>query len=80
MYDLPDFYLVANPNRPLLHRRPYTWPAPRRRRLAHHRDPARPTGCPAPAAPFRPIMRLYQPEPAVLDGAYTIPPITKLAT
>jgi hypothetical protein len=35
---------------------------------------------PAPAAPFRPIMRLYQPEPAVLDGTYKVPPITKLAT
>src|SRR5690242_11826542 len=41
------------PDRPLLHRRPYPWPAPRRRRIAHHRDPARPalipaTGCPPP--------------------------------
>jgi hypothetical protein len=25
-------------------------------------------------------MRLYQPEPAVLDGTYRIPPITKMAT
>ena len=25
-------------------------------------------------------MRLYQPEPAVLDGTYKIPPITRLAT
>jgi hypothetical protein len=30
------------PNRPLLHRRPYAWPTPRRRWVAHHRDPARP--------------------------------------
>jgi hypothetical protein len=34
---------------------------------------------PAPAAPFRPLMRLYQPQPAVLDGTYKIPPITKAA-
>ncbi|HBW21481.1 MAG TPA: hypothetical protein DEH11_21950, partial [Actinobacteria bacterium] len=31
----------------------------------------------APAAPFRPLMRLYQPQAAVLDGTYKIPPITK---
>jgi hypothetical protein len=35
---------------------------------------------PAPAAPFRPIMRLYQPQAAVLDGTYKIPPITKAAS
>ena len=34
---------------------------------------------PAPAAPFRPLMRLYQPRAAVLDGTYTIPPITRAA-
>jgi hypothetical protein len=34
---------------------------------------------PAPAAPFRPIMRLYQPKAAVLDGSYQIPPIRKAA-
>jgi hypothetical protein len=32
---------------------------------------------PAPAAPFRPLMRLYQPQAAILDGTYQIPPITK---
>ena len=31
------------------------------------------------AAPFRPIMRLYQPQAAVLDGTYQIPPIVKTA-
>jgi hypothetical protein len=34
---------------------------------------------PAPAAPFRPLMRLYQPHAAILDGTYKIPPITKAA-
>jgi len=34
---------------------------------------------PAPAAPFRPLMRLYQPRAAILDGTYQIPPITKAA-
>ena len=33
---------------------------------------------PAPAAPFRPLMRLYQPQAAVLDGTYKLPPITKV--
>ena len=32
---------------------------------------------PAPAAPFRPLMRLYQPHAAILDGTYQIPPIAK---
>ena len=32
---------------------------------------------PTPAAPFRPIMRLYQPQAAVLDGSYKMPPIRK---
>jgi len=25
----------------------------------------------------RPLMRLYQPRAAILDGTYTIPPVTK---
>ena len=32
------------------------------------------------AAPFRPLMRLYQPQPAILDGTHKIPPITKAAS
>jgi hypothetical protein len=32
---------------------------------------------PAPAAPFRPILRIYQPRAAALDGGYRLPPITK---
>jgi hypothetical protein len=34
---------------------------------------------PGPCRPVRPIMRLYQPQAAVLDGTYQIPPITKAA-
>jgi hypothetical protein len=33
----------------------------------------------APAAPFRPLLRLYQPQAATLDGTYRIPPITTAA-
>ncbi|EFC85163.1 hypothetical protein FrEUN1fDRAFT_1792 [Parafrankia sp. EUN1f] len=32
---------------------------------------------PAPAGPFRPILRLYQPRAAVLDGTYQLPAVTK---
>ena len=85
MYDLPDFYLVANP----IGRYSIGDRTPGLRRDAdgsltiviQHDEPADASNwLPAPAAPFRPIMRLYQPEPAVLDGTYKIPPITKLAT
>jgi hypothetical protein len=84
MYDLPDFYLVANP----IGRYSIGDRTPGLRRDAdgsltiviQHDQPADTSNwLPAPAAPFRPIMRLYQPEPAVLDGIYKIPPITKLA-
>ena len=85
MYDLPDFYLVANP----IGRYSIGDRTPGLRRDAdgsltiviQHEQPADTSNwLPAPAAPFRPIMRLYQPEPAVMDGTYKIPPITKLAT
>ena len=84
MYDLPDFYLVANP----IGRYSIGDRTPGLRRDAdgsltiviQHDQPADTSNwLPAPAAPFRPIMRLYQPEPAVLDGTYKIPAITKLA-
>jgi hypothetical protein len=85
MYDLPDFYLVANPiGRYSIGDRT---PGPRRDAdgsltiVIQHDQPADTSNwLPAPTAPFRPIMRLYQPAPAVLDGTYKIPPITRLAT
>ena len=85
MYDLPDFYLVANP----IGRYSIGDRTPGLRRDAdgsltiviQHDQPADTSNwLPAPAAPFRPIMRLYQPQPAVIDGTYKVPPITKLAT
>ena len=33
---------------------------------------------PAPAGDFRPIMRMYQPKPEVLDGSFALPAITKV--
>ena len=82
MYDLPDFYLVANP----IDRYSIGDRTPGLRRDAdgsltiviQHEQPADTSNwLPAPAAPFRPIMRLYQPQAAVLEGSYKIPPITK---
>ncbi len=82
MYDLPDFYLVANPiNRYSIGDR-----TPGLRRdgdgsltiVIQHEQPADTSNwLPAPAAPFRPIMRLYQPRAAVLDRSYKFPPIIK---
>ena len=34
---------------------------------------------PAPPGDFRPMMRIYQPGPAVLDGSYLLPPIVRVA-
>jgi hypothetical protein len=84
MYDLPDFYLVANPiGRYSIGDRT---PGLRRARdgsltivIQHDRPADTSNWLPAPAALFRPIMRLYQPQAAVLDGTYKIPPITKAA-
>jgi hypothetical protein len=84
MYDLPDFYLVTNPisrysigdRTPSLHRR-------RDGSITitiQHDEPADTSNwLPAPAAPFRPILRMYQPRPSVLDLTYQIPPIRKVS-
>jgi hypothetical protein len=82
MYDLPEFYLVANP----IGRYSIGDRTPGLRHdsdgsltiVIQHEQPTD-TGnwLPAPAAPFRPLMRLYQPQDAVLDGTYKIPPIAK---
>jgi hypothetical protein len=84
MYDLPDFYLVPNP----IDRYSIGDRTPGLRRHAdgsltiviQHGRPDDPSNwLPAPAAPFRPLMRLYQPRADILDGRYRIPPITKAA-
>ena len=33
---------------------------------------------PTPAGAFRPVMRMYQPQQAVLDGTYLLPPVRKV--
>ena len=32
---------------------------------------------PTPAGTFRPILRTYEPEDAIFDGSYELPPITR---
>jgi hypothetical protein len=84
MYDIPDFYLVANPID---------------RYSIGDRTPGLKYGddgsvtlylgadspgedkesnwLPAPHARFRPVMRMYQPRPEILEGGYTLPPIKR---
>jgi hypothetical protein len=87
MYDSPEFYLVDNPidrysigsRTPGLHRdrdgsitiylQNDPPPAADRRR----------NWLPAPAGDFRPVMRVYQPGAAVLDGRYVLPPIVRVS-
>jgi hypothetical protein len=82
MYDLPDFHLVANP----IGRYSVGDRTPGLQRGAdgsvtiriQHEPPAGTSNwLPAPPAPFRPILRLYQPRAEVLDGRYQLPPIRK---
>jgi hypothetical protein len=85
MYDIPDYYLVANPiNRysigdrtPGLHRGPdgsltllLQYQAPD--------DADQANWLPAPEGDFRPMMRMYQPGGAVLDGSYRLPPVVRV--
>ncbi|HZV75411.1 MAG TPA: DUF1254 domain-containing protein [Conexibacter sp.] len=87
MYDMPDFYLVANP----IDRYSIGDRTPGLRYaddgsltlLMQHEPPAdeeeRANWLPAPSGDFRPVMRMYVPDPAVLDGTYVLPPVTRLA-
>lgn len=86
MYDLPDFHLVANPiNRYSI--------GDRTKGLVTGADGAvtitisgeephdkdrRANWLPAPMARFRPMLRVYLPGGAVLDGSYELPPIRRV--
>ncbi len=42
-------------------------------------DPAaRANWLPTPAVAFRPILRMYEPRQAALDGSYELPPISRV--
>jgi len=87
MYDLPEFFLVANPiGRCSI--------GDRTPGLVHADDgsltivlqlhePSAPADranwLPTPPGAFRPILRMYEPEDAVFDGSYELPPTTRVA-
>ncbi|MFB6422318.1 DUF1254 domain-containing protein [Streptomyces microflavus] len=86
MYDTPDYYLVDNPagRYSIGDRTPGLVHADdgsltlylSRERPA---DPARAANwLPAPAGDFRPMLRLYTPGAAVLDGSYEIPAVERV--
>ena len=85
MYDIPNFYLVANPiDRYSI--------GDRTPGLVHEPDgslvitisasqpdesPAAANWLPAPPGDFRPVLRMYEPAPEVLDRSYVVPAITR---
>ncbi|GHH78593.1 hypothetical protein GCM10018781_54600 [Kitasatospora indigofera] len=83
MYALPDYYLVANPAErySIGDRTPGLVRGEdgsltlvlQRERPADRAEAA--NWLPTPAGDFRPMIRLYQPQAAVLDGTYRLPPI-----
>jgi len=85
MYDLPNYYLVANPigRYSIGDRTPGLRPDPDggfTLFLQHEAPPAgqEPNWLPTPAGDFRPVMRMYQPGAALLDGTYRLPPIERV--
>jgi hypothetical protein len=86
MYDLPDFYLVANPidRYSIGDRTPgiVTGDDGSLTIVMQHDEPSdavdRANWLPAPAAPFRPLLRMYEPDANVFDGGYTLPPIKRV--
>lgn len=87
MYSVPDFYLVENP----IERYSIGDRTPGLVRdedgaltitMSHERpadERAAANWLPSPAGDFRPMMRMYEPAPAVLEGHYTVPAITRSA-
>ena len=86
MYDLPDFYLVANPigRYSIGDRTPgLQYGDDGSLTITIQRDePATPEAranwLPSPPGQFRPILRMYEPANAVLDGEYELPPIVRI--
>ena len=84
MYDIPEFFLVANPiDRYSIGDR--TPGLLTRRRVADdrhaHDEPAEARArqlAADPAGEFRPILRMYEPRRAVFDGGYELPPIIRV--
>ena len=85
MYDIPDFYLVANPiGRYSIGDRTaglHTAEDGSLTIVLQHDEPSTPAEranwLPTPAGDFRPILRMYEPDEAVFDGSYELPPVTR---
>lgn len=85
MYDVPDYYLVANEidRYSIGDRTPgLVYGADGSLTLtlsatAPTDQTARANWLPAPAGRFRPLLRMYSPRPEVFEGTYEIPPIIK---
>jgi len=87
MYSMPDYYLVENP----IER--YSIGDRTRGvvmgsdgslviRMQHDRpddEVAAANWLPTPEGDFRPLLRIYQPRPEVLDGSYVLPPVTRVS-
>jgi hypothetical protein len=86
MYDATNFYLVENPlNRYSIGDRTpglVTGEDGSLTIVMQNEEPSDPDSrrnwLPAPAAPFRPLLRMYEPDRAVFDGSYELPSITRL--
>lgn len=86
MYDVPNFFMVDNP----IDRYSIGDRTPGLRYeddgsliiTISHTEPvdgtARANWLPSPAGDFRPVLRMYEPRPEVLDGTYEIPAITRV--
>jgi hypothetical protein len=86
MYDEPDYHLVANPiaRYSIGDRTPgLVTAADGSLTLYLQKDSPGPgkeaNWLPSPGGLFRPIMRMYAPKQAVLDGSYVLPAIVKVA-
>ncbi|MGW6004524.1 DUF1254 domain-containing protein [Oerskovia enterophila] len=80
MYDVPSFFLVDNPidRYSIGDRTPGLVTDPDGAVtivLSHERPTDTSNWLPAPAGPFRPILRMYSPSPEVLDGTYEVPAV-----
>jgi hypothetical protein len=85
MYSLPDYYLVPNPSRRysigdrspgLVYGEDGSLTLVMCRRRPRDRDEAA-NWLPTPDGEFRPILRMYMPRAAALDGSYQIPRIER---
>jgi hypothetical protein len=84
MYDVPEFFLVANP----IDRYSIGDRTPGLRHdddgaltlVLQRDDPGddeRSNWLPTPPGAFRPILRMYSPRPEVFDGSFELPPFVR---